>query len=131
MFCDTSVTIRECVIWLIETNLSRWQRLTRCIVLITIAFPANLLGRTNHTHKILLRPLAKPVHFTIRQKCEWSEMRGSPRKDFRFTSPLQPFNGLDILSSTRYNKGTKQIVCIDSQFPGYQTHFFIKFAMDR
>jgi len=58
-------------------------------------------------------------------------MRGSPQNKISILiSPLQPFNGLDILFSTRYNKGTKLIVCIDSQLTDCQTHFFIKFAMD-
>lgn len=58
-------------------------------------------------------------------------MRGSPQNKISILiSPLQSFNGLDILFSTRYNKGTKFIVCIDSQLSDCQTHFFIKFAMD-
>jgi len=53
-----------------KTSLLRWQRLTRCIVSITIAVPANLSGSHYHARRILLRLLAKPVHFAIRKSAK-------------------------------------------------------------
>ena len=62
-------------------------------------------GSHCHTLKILLRPLAKPVHFTIRKS---AKVRNAwkPTKNV-FKSSLQPSNRLDFSFQNVYNKGTK------------------------
>ena len=58
---------------------------------------------------ILLRPLAKPVHFTIRKS---AKVRYACGYLHRRKIQLQPEQGLDIIMQTRYNIGTKYIVCV-------------------
>jgi len=61
-------------------------------------------GSHYHTLKILLRPLAKPVHFTIRKS---AKVRNAWKSTKCFKSSLQPSNRLDFSFQNVYNKGTK------------------------
>ncbi len=92
-----------------ERSFSRWQRLARSIASITIAFPANPPDRYTRVSKILLCVFAKPVHFTIRKS---AKVRYACGYLHRRRIQLQPEQGLDIIMQTRYNIGTKYIVCV-------------------
>jgi len=61
-------------------------------------------GSHYHTPWILLRPLAKPVHFTIRKS---AKVRNAWKSTKCFKSSLQPSNRLDFSFQNVYNKGTK------------------------
>ena len=63
-------------------------------------------GSRCHTIKILLLPLAKPVHFTIRKS---AKVRNAwkPTKNVFNLHFNQPSNRLDFSFQNVYNKGTK------------------------
>jgi len=63
-------------------------------------------GSHCHTLKIFLRPLAKPVHFTIRKS---AKVRNAwkPTKNVFNLHFNQPSNRLDFSFQNVYNKGTK------------------------
>lgn len=62
-------------------------------------------GSHYHTPWILLRPLAKPVHFTIRKS---AKVRNAWKPtNTCFLSSLQPSNRLDFSFQNVYNKDTK------------------------
>lgn len=61
-------------------------------------------GSRCRTLKILLRLLAKPVHFTIRKS---AKVRNAWKSTKCFNSSLQPLNRLDFSFQNVYNKGTK------------------------
>lgn len=83
------------VIWLRTGILfSRWQRLVRCLTLITIGFPANHSGVIIIPVTILLRLLAKPVHFTIRKSAKVRYACERFKFNIRIIQ-LQPVHGLD------------------------------------
>ena len=62
------------------------------------------IGSHYHTHWVLLRPLAKPVHFTIRKS---AKVRNAWKPTKCFKSSLQPSNRLDFSFQNVYNKGTR------------------------
>ena len=61
-------------------------------------------GSHYHTLKILLRPLAKPVHFTIRKSAKVRNAWKPTKMFYIFTSTIKR---LDFSFQNIYNKGTK------------------------
>ena len=62
------------------------------------------IGSHYHTHWVLLSPLAKPVHFTIRKSAKVRNAWKPTRMFHIFTSIIK---NLDFSFQNIYNKGTK------------------------
>lgn len=77
---------------------------------------------------ILLRLLAKPVHFTIRKSAKVRNACEPTIPKNSFISQLQPQTDLTFFFKQVTIK-VRSLVLFDSQFSGCQTHFFIKLSM--